>query len=77
MIKNPTNFNDIENTLLRSYNRAQMALSLAHENGEEDLRAYFLQFNEEEQAKLFTMLMAIKHNPDDARRQVYANAAVE
>lgn len=77
MIKHPSTFNDIENTLLQTYNRAQMALNLANENGEDDLRVYFNQFNETERAGIFTMLLAIKRDPEDTRRQVLANANIQ
>lgn len=77
MIKHPSAFNDIENNLLRAYNRAQMAMNLAQENGEDDLRVYFHQFNDAERAALFTMLLAIRTNPEDTRRQVLANADIQ
>lgn len=76
MIKNPSTFNEIENPMLRHYNRAQMALNVASENGLDDLRVYFNQFDDVERAGIFTMLLAIKTSPDDTRRQVYENAAI-
>lgn len=76
MIKNPSTFNDVENKMLRHYNRAQMALNIANENGLNDLRVYFNQFDDVERASIFTMLLAIKKDPDDTRQQVYSNAGL-
>lgn len=77
MIKHPSTFNDVENTLLQTYNRAQMALNIASENGVDDLRVYFNQFSDTERAGIFTMLLAIKRDPEDTRRQVLANANIQ
>jgi hypothetical protein len=77
MIKNPTTFNDIENVMLKTYNRAQMALNLANDNGLEDVQKYFAQFSDVERAGILTMLLAIKQNPEDTLRQVRENANIQ
>lgn len=77
MIKNPTNFNDIENVMLKTYNRAQMALNIFSDNGSEDVEKYFAQFSDVERAGILTMLLAIRQNPEDTLRQVRENANIQ
>lgn len=74
MIKNPSTFNDVESVKLRAYNRAVMAMNLAEENGDADTRAYFQTFSDAERGQIFAMLLAIKQDPEETKRQVILDA---
>jgi len=67
-------FNDIEDIKLRNYNRAMLAMNLAQDKVENDVRSYFSQFNEQERVEIMVMLLAIRTDPEETRRQVIVNA---
>lgn len=70
-----TTFNDIENTRVRTYNRAQYAMNLSEDKGLGAVTDYFTQFSEAERSAIFVMLAAIRMNPEEVKKQVLKDAA--
>ena len=72
-----SNFNDVENNTLRTYNRAQFAMNLAEDTSPDNVRDYFQQFNEQDRTAILIMLAAIRQNPEETKRQVLVNANID
>ncbi len=73
-MKKPELFNDIENPVLRAYNRAITAVSLHQEEGDAATRQYFDNFSEGDRLSIASMLMAIQVSPDETKKRVGAEA---
>lgn len=69
-MKNPNDFNDVENLHVQAYNRAITALTLNSEEGAESTRTYFEQFSEDERKRVGILLMAIKADPDGTLKRI-------
>ena len=59
------NFNEIENDLLRTWNRCETIANLSEKNAEE-AQNYFDQFDEKEQMKIKILLLAVSANGKEA-----------
>ena len=71
-MKKPELFNDIENPVLRAYNRAITAVSLHQEEGADATRRYFDNFSEQERLSIASMLMSIQVDPEETKKRVGA-----
>lgn len=71
-MKKPELFNDIENPILRAYNRAVTAISIHQEEGERATRSYFENFSEQERLSVAAMLMSIQKDADETKKRVGA-----
>lgn len=59
-IENYSVYDEIENATLRLWNRTVTATNIMEDHGEEDAVEYLNQFDEDEQKRMFGMLMLIK-----------------
>lgn len=69
-MKNPNNFNDVENLQVQAYNRAITALTINSEEGADATRAYFEQFDEDSRKRVGILLMAIKADPEGTLKTI-------
>lgn len=53
------NFNDIENHLLRAWNRSQTLANILKDSGEEAAKEYYEQFEADDQNKMAFILMMV------------------
>lgn len=66
-------FNEIENPLLRAYNRAVMSLNLNGDEGKECAARYLSMFTDKENAAIYALLAGInKHGPELIKKNVMA-----
>ncbi len=73
-MKKPELFNDVENPILRAYNRAVTAVSIHQEEGAQATRSYFENFSENERLSVAAMLMSIQKDPNETKKRVGAEA---
>lgn len=64
-------FNEIENPLLRAYNRAVMSLNLNGDEGKECAARYLAMFSDKENAAIYALLSGIdKYGPEAIKKNV-------
>lgn len=68
---------DIENPLLRAYNRATNCINLLEKRGEEGVKDYFKQFNEKDQAAIYTIMYGIKTKGSEEMKRLVLNKVGE
>lgn len=73
-MKKPELFNDIENPIVRAYNRAVTAVSIHQEEGAQATKHYFENFSEQERLSVAAMLMSIQKDADETKKRVGAAA---
>ncbi|AJT60737.1 hypothetical protein [Citrobacter phage CVT22] len=69
------NFNEIEATLLRTYNRAVMTTNLLEQYNQEEAEQYLNQFTDNDKAAIHAILLAIRlYGVDAVERKVILDA---
>lgn len=64
-------FNEVENTLLRAYNRAVMALNLNVDEGKECASRYLSMFSDKENAAIYALLAGMdKYGAETIKKNV-------
>lgn len=64
-------FNEVENPLLRAYNRAVMSINLNVDEGKECAARYLSMFSDKENAAIYALLAGIdKYGPDTIKKNV-------
>lgn len=70
-------FNEIENPLLRAYNRAVMSININVDEGKECAARYLSMFTDKENAAIYALLTGInKYGPEAIKKNVMARIEV-
>lgn len=70
-------FDDVENNILRAWNRCQTIMNIIEVHGKELSQEYLLQFNKISQLQIAMMFALIKKDGVDAARKLAQEAAHE
>lgn len=66
-----TTFNDVQNPMLRAYNRAVMTSNINNRHGAEKAEEYASEFTDKERLAMMSILIAIaKYGEEEVKRQV-------
>ena len=61
-------FNDVENTLLRSYNRTVYTINILEDHGAEKCKEYLGLFDKDEQLAISALLISLKKFGEEATK---------
>lgn len=67
---NPELYNDIDNAIVRAFNRTMTALAINEEDGAEATAQYLDSFTEHDRKSIGIMLVSYRKNPEETTKYV-------